>query len=237
MNEESGILYGIGVGPGGGDLLTLRAVRVIRAADLICLPQPEKEACRAYRIAREAVPELADKACVGLVFPMTRDESALRQAHECAYQTIREALRAGKSLAFLTIGDPTVYSTFTYLAERATADGVRVELVSGVTSYQAVAARLGISLCEGDEELHVATGQSEIERVLTLPGTKVFMKCGRRMAEIKARLEAMERSGAVRVYAVTDCGLDTERMYQSASGLPDTADYMTTIIVKENQNK
>lgn len=234
MNEKTGILYGVGVGPGDPELMTLRAVRVLQEADLLCLPQPEKETCRAYRIAVQAVPELANKAWLGLDFPMARDETRLHQAHERAYQRIRDRLRAGETLAFLTIGDPALYSTFTYLAGLASADGARVEAVSGIASYHAAAARLGIALCEQDEQLHIATGTSDLERALAMPGTKVLMKCGRQLPRLKRLLEEQERAGQVRVYAVTDCGLVTERVFRSAAALPETADYMTTIIVKEN---
>ena len=143
-----GKLYGIGVGPGDPDMMTLRAAALIRTADCICLPQSPKEKCRAYRIARQAVPELENRACVCFDFTMTRDEAELSKIHQGIYGEIRKLLTEGKTAAFLTIGDPAVYSTFGYLMELALKDGFDAETVSGVTSFSTAAAGLGISLCE-----------------------------------------------------------------------------------------
>lgn len=87
-----GKLYGIGVGPGDPDMMTLRAAALIRTADCICLPQSPKEKCRAYRIARQAVPELENRACVCFDFTMTRDEAELSKIHQGIYGEIRKLL-------------------------------------------------------------------------------------------------------------------------------------------------
>ena len=228
-----GKLYGIGVGPGDPDMMTLRAAALIRTADCICLPQSPKEKCRAYRIARQAVPELENRACVCFDFTMTRYEAELSKIHQGIYGEIRKLLTEGKPAAFLTIGDPAVYSTFGYIMEQALQDGFHVETVGGVTSFSTVAASLGISLCERDEELHIATGQSSLEDLLELPGTKVIMKCGKSISGIKAVLQRAEKEKKVRVYAVSNCGLPEEEKYYCADDIPETAGYMTTIIVKE----
>lgn len=88
----TGILYGIGVGPGDPEMLTLRAVRAIKEADVICLPRAEKEKCRAYQIALPVVPELGYKKIISLDFEMTRDEAALEAMHREFYKKYRQLL-------------------------------------------------------------------------------------------------------------------------------------------------
>ena len=223
--EHYGILYGTGVGPGDPDMITLKAVKCIKAADIIFCP---RESSRAWSIAAQAVPEIREKECLFHDFKMTCDKNELKRIHESAYQEIRDLLTGGKSVAFLTIGDPTVYSTFTYVAGKAAADGFRVETISGVASFLAAASRLGISLCEGNEELHIGTDES----LLSLPGTKILMKCGTKLPLIKDALSRMEKTKNIQVYAVRDCGMESEKVFFGASGIPAEG-YMTTVIVKE----
>lgn len=268
MNKKYGTLYGVGVGPGAPDLLTLRAVDIIRNADIICIPQEDKNSCRAYQIAEEAVPEISEKECVCFDFKMTRDEEELRRIHADAYRRIKNLLTGGRTAAFLMIGDPSVYSSFSYIAKLAvddqakeaeakkteakeadvkTIEGIEAEdgcdasdtrikviNVSGISSYHEIAARLGISLCEGDEELHIGTGNGNIEELLALPGTKVIMKCGKITGVIRECLRNIGKYRNITVYGVADCGLHDEKVYYGVEELPDSSDYMTTIIVKEN---
>ena len=233
MHQRTGILYGVGVGPGDAELMTRKAVRRIREADVICLPQTDRARCRAYLTASAAVPELAGKPCLCLDFPMTRDRARLAAAHGNAYAQIRARLLNGEDAAFLTVGDPAVYSTFARVAERARADGFTVETVSGVTSFQASAAALGVPLCDGDEPLHVGSGQEDADALLALPGTRVLLKCGRNLGQIKARLRELARERPLRVYAVTDCALPSQLVFEGIEAIPEDAGYMTTVIVRD----
>ena len=235
MPIMKGSLYGVGVGPGAPDLMTLRAVNTIKKADILCLPQPAKEQCRAYSIALQAVPEAGGKDCLCCDFSMTRDRKRLAEAHQGIYLSVRDNLLAGKNIAFLTIGDPSVYSTFSYISERASGDGFRVERGSGIPSFCASAAELGLPLCLGDEEVHIGTGQSDIAALLRLPGTKVIMKAGRRLQEIKTLLMEREREGSIKVYAAADCGLPEEKFFYSAADIPEDSGYMLVLIVKEQE--
>ena len=227
--KEHGVLYGVGVGPGDPDMMTLKAVKCIKAADIIFCP---RENSRAFEIAERAVPEIKEKECLFHDFKMTRDDNELKKIHEDAYQEIRDLLKQGKSVAFLTIGDPAVYSTFSYVAGKAESDGIMVETVSGVTSFLASASRLGISLCEGKEELHIGTDES----ILSLPGTKILMKCGKNLPRIKETLCRMEQTETIKVYAVSDCGMENEEVFIGASEIPVDR-YMTTIIVRTTENE
>lgn len=229
-----GILLGVGVGPGDPELMTIKAMRCIKAADIICLPKASKESCRAYLIAEQAVPEITGKECICLDFKMIREEEELKKLHQRAYQMIQSELSGGKTVAFLTVGDPTIYSTFSYMLEKARSDGFDAEIVSGISSYHAAAARLGIALCEGEEELHIGTGHSNIEELLELPGTKIIMKAGHNIGKVKNILEKAEREKGIRITAISDCGMPGEKRFECASEIP-MHEYMTTIIVNNRE--
>jgi len=233
----TGILYGIGVGPGDPEMLTLRAVRAIKEADVICLPRPEKEKCRAYQIALPVVPELKYKKIISYDFEMTRDEKVLEAKHKDFYQKYRQLLLEGYNLAFLTIGDPTIYSTFGYILKLAKTDGIEIEIISGITSFCGTAAASGIVISEKDENIHILSGQGNLENELQLPGTKIIMKSGKNISEIKEKLMELEAQGKVTVNAVIDCGMETEQIFTSAMTIPDDSKYMLTIIVKEKTSQ
>lgn len=229
----TGILYGIGVGPGDPDQLTLKAVKAIKDSDVICLPKADKEKCRAYQIAVVAVPELRYKKIISLDFEMTRDEATLEAMHRDFYQKYKQLIHDGYSLGFLTIGDPTIYSTFGYIMKLAKADGVEVEIINGVTSFCGTAAASGVLISERDENVHILSGQDEnIEESLKLSGTKIIMKSGKNIAAIKDILMDLEAQGKASVCAVIDCGMETEQIFRSAMTIPDNSQYMMTIIVK-----
>ena len=221
-----GKIFGIGVGPGDPELLTLKAVRLLRACDLIAIPQ-KKERCFALRIALGALPELAEKPVMEVVLPMTRDKAARERAHEAAAAALAEQLDAGRIVVFLTLGDPTIYSTYGYLHRRLVHLGYDASLVPGVPSFCASAAALGISLCEDREELHLLPGGGDAARTLTYPGCRVFMK-----GELPTLLEAAEEA-AQPLLGVENCGTGTERLYRSAEEIPADAGYYTLIIAKE----
>ncbi len=229
----AGILYGIGVGPGDPELLTLRAVRAIKESDVICLPRADKDKCRAYQIALPVVPELKYKKVISCEFEMTKDESALADMHGQFYEKYKQLLLDGYNLAFLTIGDPTIYSTFGYIMKYAKADGIEVEIVNGITSFCGTAAASGIVISEGNENIHILSGQGDIDEELKLPGTKVIMKSGKKLTTIKEKLVKLESEGRVSVHAVIDCGMETEQIFTSAMTIPDEIKYMMTIIVKD----
>ena len=145
---QGGILYGIGVGPGEPELLTHKAVQVIESCDTIVVPSEPIEECNAFQIVEKLVPDIHKHQIVAWNFPMTKDEKKLEEAHDKICANIEAYLAKGEKIAFLTLGDPAIYSTYTYLAQKIEAHGGHTEMVSGVPSFCAVAARLGISLGE-----------------------------------------------------------------------------------------
>lgn len=229
-----GTLYGIGVGPGDPELMTLKAARRIREAEAVVVPAKPKTESAAYRIAEKAVPELGGKPALELDWPMTKDREAMEKYYRSAAKEIEALLDQGKDAAFLTLGDPTVYATYLYLHRLVATDGYSAEIVSGVPSFCAAAARLGIGLAENSEELHIFPASYPVEFLLRLPGTKVLMKAASSLPELRRRLaEDKEHE----VLAVINCGMEGEKLCRGAETIPEDAGYFTLILVKEKHGK
>ena len=224
-----GIAYGVGVGPGDPELMTLKAVQLIRQNDVIAVPGKEPKESVAYRIAAGAVSEIEDKELVPVYMPMTKDPEKLEAAHRSGAELLESYLDQGVNVVYLTLGDPTVYCTFSYLQRILEADGYTVELVPGITSFCAAAARLGQPLVEGNESLHVIPALYNTSEELAQSGTCVLMKSSRHMSEVKEQLRKSCRD----VTAVENCGMASEKIYRSVEEIPDDAGYFTLIVAKE----
>ena len=225
----TGILFGTGIGPGDPELMTLKAVRLIRENDTIAVPGEKPEESIAYQIAVQAVPELAEKELVAIPMPMTKNAKELEENHRRGAEKIEELLDAGKNVVFLTLGDPTIYSTFSYVQKRVEEDGYETRLVSGITSFCATAARLNIPLTEWNQPLHVQPAVHRLDSELDQPGTYVLMKSGKKMNQVK---EILAKSGR-NIRMVENCGMPDEHIYNSVEEIPDDAGYYSLIIAKE----
>ena len=223
------IFYGVGVGPGDPELLTLKAVRIIEECDVLAVPGRTKEDSVAYSIALATVPGIAQKETICIHMPMTKDEKKLKESHENGAAQIIRLLEQGRSVAFLTLGDPTIYSTYLYLQKLVQEAGFETEIISGIASLLAAGAALNTGLVEKKQQLHVIPSSYEIEDALDLPGTKVLMKAGKKMPLIK---EAVARTDAD-VYMVEKCGMAGERICHGADEIPEDAGYYSLIIVKD----
>ncbi len=228
-----GKLYGVGVGPGDPELLTLKALRLIKENEIIAVPGKDIRASVAYQIVKGAYEDLDKKTLIPVAMPMTKDPQVLKANHDKAADQVEDYLREGKNVVFLTLGDTTVYSTYLYVHKRILERGYGAEIVSGITSFCAVAARLNMGLVEADQPLHVipATYKAqEMDEILQLPGTKVLMKTGKKMKQVK---ESIEKSGQKAVM-IENCGMPSEKIYRSAEEIPEDSGYYSLIIVKEN---
>ena len=221
---EQGKLYGVGVGPGDPELMTVKAVRILKGCDMIAIPQKDRDRCLALRIAVQAAPEIMDKPILALDMPMTRDKEVRERAFAVAAETLVKALDAGKTVAFLTLGDPTIYSTYGYLHQRVVNAGHPAEFVSGVPSFCAAAAALGVSLCADGEPLHILPGGHAHG-----PGTRVFMKGS--AAVVKGSLA--DHDGPV--LGAQNVGMPDQSLYMSREDIPDDTGYFTLIIAKEKE--
>ena len=224
-----GKLYGVGVGPGNPELLTLKAARLIRQADIIAVPRGDKDKCFALSIAAGAVPEIEEKEFLQVPMPMTLDREERMAAYEAGAKRLAEKLAEGKTIVFLVLGDPTVYSTYCYLHERIVEMGCDTEIVPGIPSFCAAAAALNIPLCEDREEVHIIPGLYNPTEALDYPGTKVLMK-----NRLPATLQAVKEKG-LSVYMVENCGTENQKLYYGAEEIPEEAGYYSLMIVKEEK--
>ena len=215
---EAGTLYGVGVGPGDPELMTLKAVKTALACDLIAVPHKDAAKCTALKIALGAAPELAEKPLLTVDMPMTKDADLLEESYRKGAALLEAELAQGKNVCFLTLGDPTVYSTYLYLHQRVT--------IPGVTSFCGAAAALGISLCENDQQLHIIPGTYTPTQALQLPGVKVMMK-----NNLPATLEALKAMGATAAM-VENCGMENEKVYPHFADLKEPSGYFSLVIVK-----
>lgn len=230
MNGK-GILYGIGVGPGDPELMTLKAVRMLRENPVVAVPGACARETVAYQIAVQAVPEIAEKELLPVYMPMTHDKQIMKENHEKGAAVIEGVLDQGKNVAFLTLGDPTVYSTFLYIKRIVESHGYETGLVSGIPSFCAAAARMNISLVEWNEPLTVLPAVHRLKGSLDQPGTYVLMKSGRKMGQVKDMIRESGRDALM----VENCGMKEEHIYRSLEEIPDDAGYYSLIIAKEKR--
>lgn len=209
----------------------MKALRIIRESDVIAVPGKVPEETIAYKIVVQAYPQLAQKEMLPIHMPMTKDPDVLEKSHSEGAEKIASCLKEGKQVAFLTLGDTTVYSTYLYVHKKVQQMGYDVEIISGITSFCAVAARLNMGLVEKAEPLHVIPASYQIEEALTLPGTKVLMKAGKKMKNVKETLKSMDAE----VVMIENCGMEEEKIFRGAGEIPEDAGYYSLIIVKEKK--
>ena len=226
--RRGGKLYGVGVGPGDPELLTLKAVRVLREADVVMVPDSVKADKTALHIAAGY---LEGKTVETVATPMVRDKAVVDAAYTAAAERICALLDQGKSVAFLTLGDPTVYSTYMYIHEKVQARGYDVEVVPGVPSFCAAAARLNLSLCQGSEPLLIVPASHGAEELLDVKANKVFMKAGKSILELQKQLEA--RGMVEGAAMVENCSMANERVYPRFEDLKEPSGYFSLVIAKE----
>lgn len=226
-----GTAYGVGVGPGDPELMTLKAVRMIRENDLFAVPGKDPKQSVAYKIAVQVVPELADKEIIPIYMPMVKSRELIEAEHKKGAKLLESYLDQGRNVVYLTLGDPTVYCTFSYLQHILEEDGYTVELISGITSFCAAAARLNLPLGEWDEQIHIIPAVHKTEALPEEAGNYVLMKSAGHMKEIKEILRKSRRD----VSAVIDCGMDSEIVCRSTEEIPDDAGYFSLIIAKEKK--
>lgn len=226
---KRGIAYGVGVGPGDPELMTLKAVKLIRENDVIALPGRVPEETVAYKIAVQVVPELKDKELLPIYMPMVKDRALIDIEHRKSAALIEGYLDQGKNVVYLTLGDSTIYCTFSYIQHYLEADGYESRLIPGITSFCAAAARLNVPLVEWNESLHVVPAVHRLGEELDREGNYVLMKSASRMDKVKETLRASGR----RVMMVENCTMPDEKLYHSVDEIPDDASYFSLIIAKE----
>jgi precorrin-2/cobalt-factor-2 C20-methyltransferase len=235
MSPKIGTLYGIGVGPGDPDLITLKAVRVLQRVPHIFASCSTKNS---YSLALNIVRcHLNGAGIEHLPFPMTKDPQVLQDAWDKNAAQVLEVLATGNDAAFVTLGDPLTYSTFGYLLKtiKRLQPEARVVTIPGITSYSAAAALTHTPLTEGEESFFVvsgAQGAARLREVVDKSDNIVMLKTYRNFPEIYQALEELDLLD--RAVCISRCGLDGETVVENLRDLnEDSMPYLSMIIIKK----
>ena len=232
----SGIFYGIGVGPGDPELLTVKAIKAIEKVDVLIAPKTEKkDGSVALTVAKPYLKK--DVEIVYQVFPMVKGFAEnSTDAWESNKQEILKLLRAGKNVAFLTIGDPMFYSTYIYVFRLLENEGVEIQTIPGIPAFAAIGSQLGYPIVEGDDVLSIipATASPEkVEKAMQAADNVVLMKVYKNfeeMADLLAKNEMAEQA-----VLVSRAGLDDEKIiYNVVAHKKDKLNYLSTILTRKN---
>ncbi len=225
----NGTLFGIGVGPGDPDLLTVKAVKTIAACAVIAYPAPETGDSLARRIAAPHVPH--GKREIPIRLPIEIDRHPAQEAYDGGAETLARELAAGNDVALLCLGDPLFYGSFMYLQARL-AERHRVLVVPGVTSFAASAALAGYAVAAREDSLAVVPAtlpDAEIERRIGAHESLVFLKLGRHFARVKALLARADL--AANAIYVERAGQDGEKRMALRDADFDAAPYFSLVLV------
>lgn len=232
----AGVFYGVGVGPGDPELLTVKAIQVIREADVIIAPKTEKkEDSTALTIAEPFLKESVQ--IVKLVFPMVFNSETLSEAWENNKNIILELLAAGKKVVFLTLGDPMFYSTYIYVFRLLENCGYPIRTVPGVPAFCAIGSRLGYPLVEGNDVLSIIPAtipEDKLEQALEMADNVVLMKVYKNCSQVVEKLRA--HGLADNAVMISRCGLDDEQVIRDLSDIGDQKiNYLSTILARRNK--
>jgi len=232
-----GRLYGVGVGPGDPELLTLRAYHLLLRVPVIFVPLKDKQS-KSY--ARSIVANLIKKSkgkVVGLVLPMLRDKEQLADYWHKAVESIWQYLKNGEDCAFVNVGDPLLYGTFVHILEtlQKSHPEVGVEVIPGISSINAAAARAMIPLASNDERIAIISGNREdkvIRETLENFDTVVFMKMNTVFDKLFTILE--ELNLVEKCVYVRRCTTQDEEIIWDISQLKgEKVDYFSLLIVRK----
>ncbi len=236
----AGILYGIGVGPGDPELLTLKAKRILEQVDILLVPKSRIEKrSLALSIVSGAIDRTWEQ--VDLHMPMSTDKQLLEKHWQQAAEQIVDILVSGKDAAFITLGDPSLYSTFTYVLKyvRQMEPDTRVEIVPGISSVHSIAAWVQVPLAEAEESLAIVPAlkdQQSLQAIFENYENIVLMKAGNQIDKVIEIMEQEAKAGRPKkvVYA-SRCGFEDGFYTDDLEQLKDKKlDYLSTMIIKKD---
>jgi precorrin-2/cobalt-factor-2 C20-methyltransferase len=230
-----GKLYGIGVGPGDPELITIKAKNILEKVHCLAVPKTSMDkASQALAIARGVIE--SEKEILELIFPMSFDDKVLDESWNTAVQQVSLKLDSGIDVAFITLGDPTVYSTYIYLHKTIKEKGYETEIIPGVTSFCASAAVAGLSLGENRETIAIVPSAYEcanLDDILDNFDNIVLMKISKNMEKLKNKLEPKGLSK--KAVVVSKCGMDDEMISFGIDELKEYGlSYFSTMIIKKS---
>jgi precorrin-2/cobalt-factor-2 C20-methyltransferase len=233
-----GTLYGIGVGPGDPELLTLKAVKVLKEVEhVFAASSSNNDYSLAHEIVRDHLP--LGVPVDQLAFPMTYNPDRLEDAWQVNCEQIVAMLERGKNVAFITLGDPLTFSTFIYIMRkvRVRLPHVKIVAVPGITSFQAAAACANLPLSEGEEAMAIlsgAQGPGRLKKAMEVADNVVLMKTYKRFPQILSSIK--EEGLDNRCCFVSRCGLEgevVERDFERLASM-DRPHYLSLMIIKKN---
>ena len=228
----AGKFVGIGVGPGDPDLITVKAIKAIEAADVLVCPEARNgKGSFAFEIAASYIPK--ETEILTLEFPMVHDHDVMMEAWKKNAEIISERVGKGQNVAFLTLGDPTVYSTYMYLLPLL-AEGVPVETIPGITSFCAVAANQNLPLALWEETFGIIPlkhGCESAAKALDHYDNVVIMKPSHDSEKLAEILE--EKGLEDKFVMISKCSTDIQQVTTDIQTLKDgNVPYLSTMIVK-----
>ncbi|MDQ0216917.1 precorrin-2 C(20)-methyltransferase [Peribacillus cavernae] len=231
-----GTLYGLGVGPGDPELITVKAFRVIQESPVIAYPRKRKGSkSYAHRIAEVYIrPE--EKEMLGLVFPMTKDQAILDREWNDTVKKVWQKLYEGKDVAFVTEGDPLLYSTFIHMMKlmQELHPEVEIKTVPGISSFNGSASRLGIALADGDEHVAIVPARDDYEamkKAIEDHDAVVFIKVAKvidLMITVLRDLDLLEKASVV-----TKVTSDEEVIWNVSELEGLELEYLTLMVVRK----
>lgn len=230
-----GTFYGIGVGPGDPELLTIKAANILKKVDVIIAPKTEKkEGSVAFNIARPYLRD--DVEIVYQVFPMVRGFAGNSgDAWEKNKDEIIALLDAGKNVAFLTLGDAMFYSTYIYVFRLLEKEGIPIETVPGIPAFVAIGSHLNWPIVEGDDVLSIipaTAGPERVREAIRTADNVVIMKVYKNFPDIA---DTLQECGMIdKAVMVSRCGLpDEERIDDIAARSRQPVNYLSTVLARK----
>ncbi|OEG61981.1 MAG: precorrin-2 C(20)-methyltransferase [Halanaerobium sp. MDAL1] len=228
-------LYGIGVGVGEPGLVTLKAVEILKEVDYVCTPLSTKsDSSKALEIISNLI-DLKDRV-IKLRFKMSKNKQELEQSRSAAAQKIYQLLEEGKTVAFVTIGDPFLYSTYAYMLKKIKEwdNSINIETVPGINSIAAATSSYNLPLAEGKENTAILSelkNEEHIEKVFNLFETVVILKLSR---NFKIAYPVLEKLGLKEnVLIASKCGFEDEFYTENIEVFKNKKiEYLTLMIVK-----
>ena len=229
--KEKGKLIGIGVGPGDTELLTLKAARILETVPVIFSPKSSKEKeSIALSIVRPILEKRSDYKrlmIVAPIFPMIEDKDELEKVWTSASEMIAQYLDSGRDVAFITLGDSSIFSTYSNVKKKLIGK-YEIETVPGITSFTACAAAKNEALVEQNEILTIVPKiDDRLKNVLDTSDSIVLMKASRNTTELEATIE--EKNRPKEIYSVQNCTRENEKIIE---GFSNEKPYLTTTVIK-----
>lgn len=232
-----GRLYGLGVGPGDPELITVKAFRLLKEVDVVAYPKKRTGAKSYAHAIMDTYIQPGEKEQLGLIFPMSKDAAVLEPHWNQTVATIWEHLSQGRDVAFVTEGDPNLYSTWIHMARRMQEQHPEVEIqsVPGISSINGAAARLGMYLVDGDEQLAIVPATDDraaMKKAIESHDAIVFLKVAKVLDMMIDLLQEMDLASKASV--VTRVTSAEEQVWQHVEQLKgQELNYLTLMVVRK----